>query len=343
MARILVVGAGAIGGLLAVRLSLAGHAVSAFSRGAQLEAIRANGGLTLTTGATSQRAPVTAVESLAEAGPADWIFVTLKAHQLAGLAPEIAHQARGARALVPIQNGIPWWYFLGDGGASQARVVRAVDPDGQLMSKLGDCRLLPGLALIAAEVSRPGVILNVSSQTDALEIGPIRPGDAGLAAELVGLIAASGLGCSSVPIRKAVWTKLLGNIWANPIGALTGATVAEIATQPATRALARALMAEVDAVSRAYGVEIGIDFDARLERAVRLRQGIRSSMLQDVERGRPTERAALLGTVIELARLEGIDTPNIAALNALLTIGEPLGFGRDAGGERPSRETSSQP
>jgi 2-dehydropantoate 2-reductase len=328
MARIMVIGAGAIGGLLAVRLSLAGHSVSALARGKQLDAIREQGGLILTTGSSSQKAPVTAVGSLEEAGPADWIFVTLKAHQLAGLAPGIARLASAARALVPIQNGIPWWYFLGDGRAREARVIRAVDPDGQLMSELGDYRLLPGLALIAAEVCQPGVIVNVSSQTDSLEIGPVRAGDAELAEEMTALIAGAGLGCSSVPIRKAVWSKLLGNIWANPIGALTGATVAEIASQAATRALARALMAEVDAVARAYGVEIGIDFDARLERAVRLRQGIRSSMLQDVERGRPTERAALLEAVIELAQLQAIDTPNISALNALISIGEPIGFGR---------------
>lgn len=331
MARILVIGAGAIGGLLAVRLSLAGHSVSALARGAQLDAIRAQGGLTLATGSARQTAPVTAVGSLEEAGPADWIFVTLKAHQLARLAPSIALQARAARALVPIQNGIPWWYFLGDGGVREAPVVRAVDPDGELMSRLGDCRLLPGLALIAAEVSQPGVIVNVSSQTDALEVGPVRAGDARLAEELTALIAGSGLGCSLVPIRKAVWSKLLGNIWANPIGALTGATVAEIASQSATRSLARALMAEVEAVARAYGVEIGIDFDVRLERAVRLRQGIRSSMLQDVERGRPTERAALLEAVIELAQIKAIDTPNISALNALIALGEPNGFGRHAG------------
>jgi len=337
VARILVIGAGAIGGLLALRLSLAGHSVSALARGTHLEAIRASAGLVLESDRSSISAPVNAIGSIDEAGPADWIFVALKAHQIAGLAPAIARLAEGARALVPIQNGLPWWYFLGHGGLHEARVIRAVDPDGQLMAQLGGCRLLPGLALIAAEVVRPGVIFNVSSQTDTLEIGPLSSGDAGLAQELVGLVTAAGLGCRSVPIRTAVWTKLLGNIWANPIGALTGATVAEIATRPETRSLARALMGEVDAVARAWGIEIGVDFDARLERSISLRQGIRSSMLQDVERGRPTERAALLEAVIELGELAGMQTPNIAALNALIAIGEARGFGRRVGHQPPAR------
>jgi 2-dehydropantoate 2-reductase len=337
VARILVIGAGAIGGLLAVRLSLAGHSVSAFTRGAQLDAIRASGCLTLQNDHSGWSAPVEAIGSLDDASPADWIFVTLKAHQLPALAPSIARLAKGSQALVPIQNGIPWWYFLGHGGPHEAHVVQAVDPEGRLMSALRGCRLVPGLALIAAEVVRPGVIFNVSSKTDALEIGPVGSGDAHLAEHLVDLVAAAGLGCRSVPIRTAVWTKLLGNIWANPIGALTGATVAEIATRPETRSLARALMGEVDAVARAWGIEVGVDFDARLERAISLRQGIRSSMLQDVERGRPTERAALLEAVIELGQLADVQTPHIAALNALIAIGEAGGFGRREGHQPPAR------
>lgn len=333
MARILVIGAGAIGGLLAVRLSLAGHSVSAFTRGAQLDAIRASGCLTLQDDHSGRDAPVEAIGSLDEASPADWVFVTLKAYQLPALAPSIARLAKGSQALVPIQNGIPWWYFLGHGGVHEGRVIRAVDPEGRLMSLLGGCRMVPGLALIAAEVVRPGVIFNGSSQTDALEIGPVRPEDGGLAEDLSGLITGAGLECRSGPVRTAVWTKLLGNIWANPIGALTGATVAEIATRPDTRSLARALMAEVDTVARAWGVEIGVDFEARLQRAVLLRQGIRSSMLQDVQRGRPTERAALLEAVIELARLAGVQTPHIAALDTLIATGEGCGFGgRSAAG-----------
>lgn len=328
MARILIIGAGAIGGLLAVRLSLAGHAVSVVARGAQLEAIRGTGTLSIESDCSSQSAPVTALASIDEATEADWVFVTLKAHQLSTLAPAIALLARRAGPLVPIQNGIPWWYFVGYGGAHESRVIRAVDPQGRLLSTLGGCRLVPGLALMAAEVVRPGVISNGSSQTDTLEIGAVRPEDQPLAQQLAALMTSTGLGCRVLPIRQAVWTKLLGNIWANPIGALTGTTVAEIATQPETRALAAALMAEVDAVARAYGIQIGVNFEERLERAVRLRQGIRSSMLQDVDRGRPTERAALLETVIELAGLGGIPTPHIAALNALMVIGEPLGFGR---------------
>ena len=327
LASILVIGAGAIGGLLAARLALAGHSVAVVARGAHLEAMRDRGHIMLEWPDHREQTPVAAYAEVDSAPDAEIVFVTLKAYQLPALAAPIARKARRASAFVPIQNGIPWWLFAGTNKANTHAgcVVRAVDPEGALMTAFRGVPLAPAYATVAAEVIAPGTIRHQRSAEDSFPIGALDDAALPAAALAADALTSTGFSAPRIDVRQWVWIKLLGNIWANPIGALTGATVAQVATDPASRPIALALMSETQAVARAFGVEPGIDFERRLERAVRLRQGTKASMLQDIERGRATERDAILGALVELADLVGIAVPHVRTLLACLTLREAHG------------------
>lgn len=320
MQTVLVIGAGAIGGMLAAHLAFAGHAVSVVCRGAHLEAIRAQRGLRFSTPAGERLAPLAAYGSIESAPPADTVLVTLKAYQWSGVLDALVARARTARSFVPVHNGIPWWFFAGGAGEHADRPVRAVDPDGRLLAALGPHAPLPGFATMAAEVVEPGRVHNPASPGDALRLGPLHADDAARAERVVALFAAGTLPATLVDVRRFVWDKLLGNVWANPIGALTGATIDACARHPDTRELAIGLMRECDRVAAAWGVDTRLDVDARLGRSLALRVNAKTSMTQDVERGRPTERAAILGALIELAELAGVDVPRVRAVNACIAL-----------------------
>lgn len=320
MADVLVIGAGAIGGLLAARLSLAGHEVAVVARGAHLQAMRRDGALLLETPSGSRGAPVAAYASVQEAPDATIVIVTLKAYQLPAMANEIAPKVRRCRVFVPIQNGIPWWYFQRAAGPHAGRVVHAVDPQGDLVRLLGAAPIVPAFATVAAEVVAPGHVRHAANDTDAFPMGALAPEHAAAAALAGAVFEAMGMLAPPSDVRQWVWRKLLGNIWANPIGALTRATVAEIAGTPISRSLALALMSETRAVARALGIEPDIDFEQHLDRGIRLRQGTKSSMLQDVERGRPIEHAAITGALIELAELADVTVPQVRTLDACLQL-----------------------
>lgn len=319
-ARVLVIGAGAIGGLLAARLALAGHTVAVVARGAHCAAMRAAGSILLETRGEIRQAPVTAFDSIAAAPAADFVFITLKAYQLPALATELGARARAARVCVPVQNGIPWWYFQRATGPHANRVVQAVDPAGTLAAQLRDAVLAPGFASIAAEVVAPGHIVAPAAAADAMPLGPLGPDDQAGALAAAALIATTGYLAPLVDVRQAAWAKLLGNLWTNPLGALTRSTISHLATHPVGQQLARELMIEAEAVANALGVVPGLDYEQRFERSRVLRQGIKSSMLQDIERGRQTERVAILQALVELADLAGVAVPRARTLNACLLL-----------------------
>jgi 2-dehydropantoate 2-reductase len=317
---VLVVGAGAIGGVLAARLALAGHRVAIVARGAHCAATAQRGALLLETSEGVACAPVAAYDTLRAAPDAQAVFVTVKAHQLAPIADDLAPRVRAAQVFVPIQNGIPWWYFQHSEGPHAGRIVRAVDPDGHLAALLGNAVIVPAFAQVAAEVVAPGRVVHQAFAADAFPLGPLAAAHEDAAARAAALIGSAGFNAPLTDVRRFVWVKLLGNVWANPIGALTGATVAQIATHRMGRPLALALMTEAQSVARALGVDPSIDFEQRLERARTLRQGVKASMLQDVERGRETEHAAILGALIELAELARVDVPHVATLQACMEL-----------------------
>jgi 2-dehydropantoate 2-reductase len=320
LTTVLIIGAGAIGGVLAARLSQAGHRVAVVARGAHYDVLRSRGALMLDTGQGVQACPVEAYPACADAPGADAVFVTVKAHQLEAIAADVAARSRQARALVLVQNGIPWWYFHRSSGAHAGRIVRSVDPRGRLAEALGGAPLVPAFAAVAAEVVAPGHVRHRAFDTDAFPHGPVDEAAEDAAALAETLMRSAGFEAPRVDVRQWVWIKLLGNVWANPVGALAHATVDRIASHPTARALALHLMAETVSVARAFGVEPGIDFEQRLQRAIRVREGAKSSMLQDVERGRETEHRAILGALVELADLAGVPVPHVCTLHACMEL-----------------------
>lgn len=318
--RITVVGAGAIGCFVGGRLAQAGHEVTAVARGPHLQALQA-GGLRLGDGREpDEPIALRAVGRIAEAPDAELVVVTLKAHQLPGLADDLAAAAAGAAGVLPIQNGLAWWYFQAEGAAGEASgSLRSVDPDGRLAAALPPEKLFPVAAFKSAEVVAPGVVHHRSTASDSFPLGPVRKEREAEAERWRTVFAQAGLPAPAVDVRRTAWWKLLGNIWANPIGALTGATVGTIASFAPTVELATALMAEATAVARACGVEPGVVPAERLARG-RAVGDVKSSMLQDRERGRLMELDAILGSVVELAALRQVPVPSIQALHACLAL-----------------------
>lgn len=319
--RICIYGAGAIGGFLAARLALGGHDVVAVARGVQLEAIGRRG-LTLvgSDGRTEAATGLRAAAGAAEVGPVDVLMITLKAHQLPPLAADLGEIGRSAGLIVPIQNGVPWWYFHRHGGPHDGRPIAAVDPEGTLARHLDVGRIVPALAFKAAEVVEPGVIRHKVTADDHFPIGEL---DGRITGRLQSLSAAFGDAAIDAPavtdIRAQAWGKLLGNLAVNPIGALTGATVAETATHPLARRLCLRLMEEAMAVAAAFGAAPSYSAETRLRRTEGM-HGVKASMLQDRERGRPMEVGPIVGAVAELAALAGVPVPATEAVHACLAL-----------------------
>lgn len=323
--RLCVYGAGAIGGFLAGRLSLAGHDVTAVARGAHLEAIRRDGLTLATIGGRVEKARgvrgIGPEEAGADGGPDfDLLVVTLKAHQIPPLAREIARLSARSAVTVPLQNGIPWWYFHRHGGAHEGLAVEAVDPGGVIASAIGTAGLIPAVASKAAEVEEPGVVRHKVTPGDRFPMGELDGAMSGRLADTVGLFADAGIPAEAVPdIRAEVWAKLLGNLTLNPLGALTGATVDRIVGHPRSRELCLRMMREALAVAAAFGVAPASDPEARIRRSEAL-GAAKPSMLQDRERGRPMEVEAIVGAVVELAGIAGIPVPSTEAVYACASL-----------------------
>ena len=315
--KIAIYGAGAIGGYLGVQLALAGEEVTLIARGAHLAAMQANG-VRLLIGDEQRIARPRCVEDPAEAGPQDYVFLTLKAHQLPGVADRIPALLGAETAVVTAQNGIPWWYFHRLEGPWEGRRLESVDPGGRLWETIGPQRVIGCVVYPAAEIAEPGVIRHIEG--DRFSLGEPDGSKTERTARLARALIAAGLRAPVRPrIRNELWVKLWGNVAFNPISALTRATLDVICADPAARALARAVMVEAQAVAEALGERFRIDVDQRIDGAARV-GAHRTSMLQDVERGRRTEVEALVGAVAELGRITGVATPNIDALYALVRL-----------------------
>lgn len=318
--RFLIVGAGAIGGFVAGRLLAAGHDVTVLARGAHLHAMQANGlRLEDALGRVDYHGPVGTCADLRDAPVADIVIVTLKAHQVAALAVPLSVAAARAQLLVPVQNGVGWWYFQRHAGAHQGRTVRSVDPDGALAHHLPVDRTVPAFAFKSAQLVEPGVVRHIETQSDKLALGELDGGDSARLRDFSALLVDAGLKAMQGDPRQWMWNKLLGNIFANPICALTRQPLGLVARHPATRALALDLMRELAAVAAALGRPISMSFEERLDRGVGLVTA-RPSMLQDLEANRPMELDAILGAVVELGQLVGVDVPHIDALLACLRV-----------------------
>ncbi|MEZ2331961.1 2-dehydropantoate 2-reductase [Mesorhizobium sp. RCC_202] len=314
--RVAVFGAGAIGGYLAAKLALAGRVdLSVVARGAHLEAIKADG-FRLIEGGKETIAPVRAAARAEEFGVQDYVVLALKAHSLAPALEQIAPLLGPDTAVVTMQNGVPWWYFYKAGGALEGTRLAAVDPAGTIWKRLRPERVIGSVVYPAVEVDAPGLIRHVEGTRFSLgePSGEKSERVAALARELV----KAGLQAPvREDIRSEIWIKLWGNLSFNPISALTGSTLAAIVADEGTRALARAMMLEAQAIGEHLGVRFPVAVDRRIKGAGDVGEH-KTSMLQDLERGRPMEIDALVTAVQELGRLTGQPTPTIDSVLALV-------------------------
>jgi 2-dehydropantoate 2-reductase len=313
--KVAIFGAGAIGGFLGVRLARAGADVTFIARGPHLAAMQANG-VTLRSEGDSITVRPRCVASAEEAGVHDYVVVTLKAHGLPAAAHSIAAMLGTDSALVTGINGIPYWYFYGLDSPHRDRVVESVDPGGRLWSVLPPSKAIGCVVYPAAEVVEPGVIEH--GYGDRFTLGePDGSRSARIEAFSRALIAA-GLKAPVRPrIRDELWVKLWGNLAFNPVSALTAATLDRITADDDLRGLCRGMMLEAKVVAEALGVRFGIDVDKRIAGAAEV--GVhKTSMLQDLERGRPMEIDALLGSVVELGGVVGETMPLCRSVLALV-------------------------
>ncbi len=317
--KIAVVGAGAIGGYLGAKLSMAGEDVTFIARNRNLQAINANGFKLILEDGTHAHAPnARAVQHPADAGPQDAVLLTVKAHQVADLLPDLRGLFGPQTMVVTMINGVPWWYFQRLGGAWDGQVLESVDPGGRIAAQIESERIIGSVVYPASELVEPGVVRVIEGNRFTLgELDGSR--SERIEALSQAMIRAGFKSPVSKDIRGEIWVKLWGNLSFNPISALTHATLEEICTFAPTRQLAAAMMTEAQAIGEKLGVEFKVSLDKRIAGAQAV-GAHKTSMLQDVEHGRAIELAALVGAVIELGCITGVPTPTIDAVHALASL-----------------------
>ena len=315
--KIAIFGAGAIGGFLGARLAAAGTDVSLVARGPHLAAMQAHGLRLRENGTETVTHPRIAADAR-ELGVQDYVVVGLKAHSVPAAVPAMAPLIGPDTAVVMAVNGVPWWYFHGLEGPFRDMRVRSIDPDDVQWNVWGPARAIGCVVYPAAEVPEPGVIELIEG--DRFTLGEPDGSRSERVTRLSEVFIAAGLKAPVRPrIRDEIWVKLWGNLSFNPISALTHATLEDIVGDPGTRALARAMMLEAQAVAEKLGVKFPIGVDKRIEGAGAV-GAHKTSMLQDLERGRPMEHEALVGAVAELGRIVELPTPSIDAVLALIRL-----------------------
>jgi 2-dehydropantoate 2-reductase len=316
--KVAIVGAGAIGGYLGVRLALTGVDVTFVARGANLEAIRANGMKLVLEDGTEQHAKGVRAATIAEAGPHDYVLLTMKSHQVAPVADDIERLCHDGTAVVTMQNGVPWWYFHGLGGPHEGARLSSLDPDGRIWDRIGPQRVIGSVVYPAAELIAPGVVKLIEGNRFTLG-EPSGEKTERVTALAQALIQAGFKAPVSTDIRSEIWLKLWGNLTFNPISALTHATLEDLCGYPPTRALAASMMAEAQAIGERLGVRFKVSIDQRIAGAEKV-GAHKTSMLQDIEQGKAIELDALVGAVVELGRLTGTPTPTIEVVHALASL-----------------------
>lgn len=314
--RIAVVGAGAIGGWIAGRLAMAGEPVSVLARGATLESLRRDG-LRLTERNATAQVEVNATDDPAELGRQDVLVIAVKAPALADAAEAARPMIGAATRIVPMLNGVPWW-FTGE-------PLRSVDPGGRIAAALPQAQVIG--CVVHASCSRPEPHHVVVKHADRLILGEPAGGMSRRIGELASLFEGAGIRVEAGHnVRRSIWYKLWGNATINPLSALTRSTADQLLADPALRSWMLEAMAELAAVGAAIGCPISESGEDRMAVTARL-GAFKTSMLQDVEAGRPIELEALLGAPLEIARRAGVPTPLLDRLYALARLmGENLGL-----------------
>ena len=317
--KIAIIGAGAIGGYVGVKLALAGEDVTFIVRGANLAAIKSRGmKLIMADGTEHVASNVRATNDYAEAGPQDLVILAMKAHQVEAVARDVPKLLGPDTAVVTMQNGIPYWYFHQHGGALAGTRVRSVDPSGIVGECVPASRVIGCVVYPASELIAPGVVRHIEG--DRFPVGELD----GSSSERVNRISAcftnAGFKAPVLDnIRAEIWLKLWGNLTFNPISGLSHSTLVDICQFPLTRELAASMMREAQVVAHKLGIEFRVTLDKRIAGAEKVGKH-KTSMLQDIEAGRAPEIDALVGTVVELGRLTDTPTPHIDTVYALVKL-----------------------
>jgi 2-dehydropantoate 2-reductase len=315
--KICIYGAGAIGGYLGAQLALADCDVSLIARGPHLEAMRKNG-LTLLVGGEEKKVHIACTDDPATMGLQDYVIITLKAHSVAPMVDQLAPLLGPDTAVVTAQNGILWWYFYAQPGPLEDCHLESADPGGRIWRAIGPERAIGCVVYPSSEVVAPGVVRHISGNRFMLGEPDGSKSDRVMA--LAKVLAHAGLKAPvRTKIRDDIWLKLWGNATFNPVSALTHATLEQMAEDNEVCALIREMMLECEQVANKLGVKFPVDIDARIEGARKV-GAHKTSMLQDLESGRPLEIDALVGVVAEIGRLVSVPTPMIDAILALLKL-----------------------
>ena len=314
--KIAIIGAGAIGGFVGLRLALSGEQVTFIARGATLDALRARGlKLIGADGREEHIAHVHATDNYANAGHQDLVILAMKAHQLESIAYDLGKLLGPDTVIVPMQNGIPFWYFHGFHGPLAGTRINSVDPNGVIFEQVPCTRVLGCVVYPATELLAPGIIRHIEG--NRFPIGEPDGSDSERAERISRAFVNAGLKSPVLnDIRSEIWLKLWGNLCFNPISALSRATLAGICQFAPSRAVAAAMMREAQIVAEKLGAKFRVPLEKRIAGA----EGVghhKTSMLQDLEAGKTLEIDALLGSVVELARLTVTETPHIDTVYAL--------------------------
>lgn len=315
--RVVVVGAGAIGGFLAARLARAEEDVVVVARGARLAALREHG-ISVEEASGSYAVPVACTDDIGVTSTADAVLLTMKATSVAEVAPELGRAVRPGTAVVTAQNGIPWWYFDRHGGPLDGTRLRTVDPGGAIARSL-DARDVVGCVVYPAAES---TALHAVKHVEGIRfpLGELDGARSERCAALSAALMRAGLKAPVRPrIREDIWLKLLGNVAFNPVSTLTRATMDEMAADAEVRGLVRLLMGEAARVAEALGIRFEIPIEQRAAGAERI-VGHRTSMLQDLEAGRPLELDPLVGAVVEIADLVGVPVPALRGVYGAVRV-----------------------
>jgi len=318
--RVAIIGAGAIGGYVGAKLALAGNDVTFVVRGAHLAAIRERGFRLIASDGSEQiaREHVRATDDYAEAGVQDVVVLALKAHQVEAVAPQVPRLFGAETAVVTMQNGIPYWYFQRHGGSHDGALVRSVDPTGLIAETIPHQRVIGCVVYPASELVAPGVVRHVEG--DRFPLGELDGSRSERVHRIAAMFERAGFKAPVLDdIRAEIWLKLWGNLSFNPISSLAHSTLADICCYAPSRELAAGMMREAEEVAHKLGISFRVSLDKRIAGAEKVGRH-KTSMLQDVEAGRAPEIDALVGSVVELARLTDTPTPRIDTVYTLVKL-----------------------
>ena len=301
--KFLIAGAGAIGAYMGARLAKAGFDVTLFARGQHLRAMQEHGVRVRSVEGDFRTQP-RIVGSLDEAGQADVVFLGVKAHSLTQLAPHLKPVLGPDTTVVSIQNGIPWWYFQGFGGQWDGLRLERIDPGGVISAAIETRRILGSIVYFSTEIYEPGVVQHIEG--NRISLGEPDGSRSERCRRIAEALVTAGLRCPiTTHIRQEIWVKILGNASLNPVSALTRATLAQMLRDPGVAEVIRKIMQEVEAVSKKLGMELSVSVEQRMAGAAKVGEH-KTSMLQDLEAGRPMELEALVGSVVELGDRVGV-------------------------------------